>query len=232
MRLSSAGDDRRCLRAIAVPQIDLSAHVPLVLGVFRRLAVATVIDDLMPPHPGHALATGRGGEALVLAILDGHHALYKVGQRLDERGLVALLQPGRTRASRHDDRLGHLLDALCAANLNQVFRALALKALEVSAIPPPWLQQATTTLALSGAYADEPQRARAPRPASGHSQDGRHDLKQVLLSLGVRGDGGLPLRVGVRDGHRSERVETPVAIAACRALGLAGGRGIVADRQA
>jgi hypothetical protein len=48
----------------------------------------------------------------------------------------------------------------------------------------------------------------------------------------VRGDGGIPLRVGLRDGNRSESVEPPVAMEACLALGVAGMRGIVADRQA
>jgi transposase len=53
----------------------------------------------------------------------------------------------------------------------------------------------------------------------------------VLLSLGVSGDGGLPLRVGLRDGNRSDSVETPVAIEECLALGLAGVRGVVADSK-
>jgi transposase len=145
---------------------------------------------------------------LVLAILDGHHALYKVGRRLEERGMVALLQPGLTRASLNDYRLGHILDALFAANLNTVFSTVALNALEVYAIPTPWLHQDTTTIALYGAYEDEPQTLGAPRPAYGHSKDGRDDLKQVLLSLGVSGDGG-SLRIGVRDGNRSDSVETP-----------------------
>ena len=51
------------------------------------------------PIPAHVLSCGRGVEALVLAILDGDHALYKVGKRLEERGMVTLLQPGITRAS-------------------------------------------------------------------------------------------------------------------------------------
>jgi transposase len=178
------------------------------------------------------LSSGRGVEALVLAILDGDHALYKVGQRLEERGMVALLQPGLTRASLHDYRLGHILDALFAANLNKVFSAVALQALEVYALPTPWLHQDTTTIALYGAYEDEPKIPRAPRLAYGHSKDGRDDLKQVLLSLGVSGDGGVPLRLGVRDGNRSDSVETPVAIEECLALGLEGMRGIVADSKA
>jgi transposase len=218
--------------AIAVQQIHPVAHLPLVLGVLRRLEVATVIDRLLPPHPAHVLSSGRGVEALVLAILDGDHALYKVGQRLEERGMVALLQPGLTRASLHDYRLGHILDALFAANLNTVFGAVALKALEVYAIPTPWLHQDTTTIVLYGAYADEPKTPRAPRPTYGHSKDGRDDLKQVLLSLGVSGDGGIPLRIGVRDGNRSDSVETPIAIEECLALGLEGVRGVVADSKA
>ena len=137
----------------------------MVLGVLRRLEVATVLDRLLPPHPAHGLATGRGVEALVLAILDGHHALYKVGQRLEERGMVALLQPGLTRAALHDYRLGHILDALFAANLNKVFSAIALQALAVYAITTPWLHQDTTTIALYGTYEDEPKRVGAPRPA-------------------------------------------------------------------
>jgi hypothetical protein len=80
--------------AMAVLQIDPVAHMPLVLGVLRRLEVATVLDRLIPPHPAHVLACGRGVEALVLAMLDGDHALSKVGRRLEKRGMVSLLQPG------------------------------------------------------------------------------------------------------------------------------------------
>jgi transposase len=217
--------------AMAVQQIHPVAHLPLILGVLRRLEVAAVIDRLIPRHPAHVLSCGRGVEALVLAILDGDHALYKVGRRLGERGMAELLQPGLTHASLNDYRLGHILDALFAANLNSVFAAIALKALEVYAIPTPWLHQDTTTIALYGAYADEPKAPEAPRPAYGHSKDGRDDLKQVLLSLGVSGDGGLPLRVGMRDGNRSDSVETPLAIQECLALGLEGVRGIVADSK-
>src|SRR5215471_98278 len=232
MMLSSKDANRRCTMAITVQQIHPVAHLPLVLGVLRRLEVATLIDGLIPPHPAHGLSCGRGVEALVLAILDGHHALYKVGKRLEERGMVTLLQPELTRAALNDYRLGHILDALFAANLNKVFGVIALKALEVYAIPTPWLHQDTTTIALYGAYADEPQTPGAPRPAYGHGKDGRDDITQVLLSLGVSGDGGIPLRVGLRDGNRSDSVETPEAIEECLALGLEGVRGIVADSKA
>jgi hypothetical protein len=71
-----------------------------------------------------------------------------------------------------------------------------------------------------------------PRPTSGPSQDGRDALQQVRRSRGVRGEGGLPLRVGLREGNPRDRVEPPLALEAWLALGLAGVRGLVADRQA
>jgi transposase len=220
--------------AIAIHQISPVAHLPLVLGVVRKLHVAELIDTFCPPHPAHVLSCGRGVEALLLAILDGHHALYKVGARLEERGMLPLLQPGLTRTSLHDYRLGQILDGLFVANLNRLFGAIALKALEVYTISSPWLHQDTTTITLYGAYKEEPHQGDGPvppRPAYGHSKDGHDDLKQVLLSLGVSSD-GLPLRLGVRDGNTNDSTETPVAIEECLALGLDGVRGIVADSKA
>jgi transposase len=220
--------------AVAIHHISPVAHLPLVLGVVRKLNVAALIDTFCPPHPAHVLSCGRGVEALLLAILDGHHALYKVGARLEDRGMLPLLQPGLNCTSLHDYRLGQILDALFAANLNRVFGAIALNALEVYALSTPWLHQDTTTITLYGAYEEEARPVEGPvppRPASGHSKDGHDDLKQVLLSLGVSHD-GLPLRMGVRDGNTSDSTETPVAIEECLALGLDGVRGIVADSKA
>src|SRR5499425_1498200 len=220
--------------AIAIHQINPVAHLPLVLGGVRKLNVAALIDTFCPPHPAHILSCGRGVEALLLAILDGQHALSKVGARLEERGMLPLLQDGLRRTSLNDDRLGQILEALFAAQLHRVFGAIALNALEVYTLSTPWLHQDTTTITLYGAYEEEVRPVAGlvpPRPAYGHSKDGRDDLKQVLLSLGVSSD-GLPLRLGVRDGNTSDSTETPIAIEECVALGLDGMRGIVADSKA
>jgi hypothetical protein len=111
--------------ATTVQQMPPVAHMPLVLGGLRRLAVATVMARLIPPHPAPGLACGRGVEALGRAMLAGHHALSQGGSRLAARGMVALRQPGGTRAALPEDRVGPSLDALLAANLNGVLRPAA-----------------------------------------------------------------------------------------------------------
>ena len=86
--------------------------------------------------------------------------------------MVALLQPGLTRASLHDYRLGQILDALFAAHLNRVFGAIALNALEVYALSTPWLHQDTTTITLYGAYEEE-------------GSPGRKGLARLVLPMGT-----------------------------------------------
>ena len=137
--------------AMMMQQISPVAHLPLVRGVVRTLNGAARLETCCPPHPAQVLSCGRGVAALVLAILDGHHARSTVGARLEERGRFPLLQPGLQRAARQDDRLGQRLDALFAAHRHRVFGAIALHALEVSARATPWLHQETTTITLYGA---------------------------------------------------------------------------------
>lgn len=218
--------------SVTVDRVAPVAHLPLVLGVLRKLEIATLIDSMIPPHPDQVVSAGRAVEALVLSILDGHHALYKVGRRLDERGMLPLLQPGLSPESLHDSRLGQTLDALYDANLHTVFSAIALRALDIYRIGTPWLHQDTTTISFYGAYDDGEGDHKGPRPTYGYSKDGRGDLKQVILSLGVSGDGGIPLRMGLHDGNRSDTVDVPQAIEQSAALGLDGLHGLVADSKA
>jgi transposase len=222
----------RCIMVVSIDRVAPVAHLPLVLGVLRKLDVAGLVDSFIAPHPDQVVSAGRAVEALVVAILDGHHALYKVGRRLDERGMLALLQPGLEPQSLHDTRLGQSLDALFEANLNQVFSAIALRTLETYQVETPWMHQDTTTIGLYGAYEAGRAETQGPRPAYGYSKDGRGDLKQVLLSLGVSGDGSLPLRMGLHDGNASDTVDVPRAIQQSLALNLGGLHGMVADSKA
>ena len=51
--------------------------------------------------------------------------------------MLPLLQDGLGRVSLNDYRLGQILDALFGAQLNRVFGAIALNALDVYAIATP-----------------------------------------------------------------------------------------------
>jgi hypothetical protein len=51
--------------AVLINEIAPVAHLPLVLGMLRKLEVAAVIDAILPPVPRNVLSCGRGVEAVV-----------------------------------------------------------------------------------------------------------------------------------------------------------------------
>ena len=55
--------------AVTVDRVAPVAHLPLVLGVLRKLEIATLIYSMIPPHPDQVVSAGRAVEALVLSIL-------------------------------------------------------------------------------------------------------------------------------------------------------------------
>ena len=122
---------------MAVSKLRPVTHLPLVLGLLRKLEVLAVIDTLCPPHPDHVVSCGIGVEAFVLAILDGDHALYKVGQRLEERGMLPLLQTGLRRESLNDYRLGHILDAFLLPTSTTCLVLSPSKPSPSTPFPPP-----------------------------------------------------------------------------------------------
>jgi len=153
----------------------------------RRLEVAALIDASFPPHPPWALVWAWG-RSLGIAILDGHHASTS-GETAEERGCWRCCSRG-SRVPRSIFRWGTSsmrclppISTRCLCRCSQSAGGLChLNALAASD---------TTTIALYGGLCGRLRRPRAPRPAYGHSKMA-DDLKQVLLSLGVSGDGGSP----------------------------------------
>jgi len=84
--------------AVTMQQISPMAHLPLVLGVVRKLKVATLIETFCPPHPAHVLSCGRGVEALLLAMLDGPLlGYYRLGLSCSRKEDNAAAKPSLSR---------------------------------------------------------------------------------------------------------------------------------------
>jgi hypothetical protein len=41
---------------VTVDRVAPVAHLPLVLGVLRKLEIATLIDSMIPPHPDQVVS--------------------------------------------------------------------------------------------------------------------------------------------------------------------------------
>jgi transposase len=100
----------------------------------------------------------------------------------------------------NDDRVGRALDRLFRADRSALLTEVVLRAIEVFNLDTSRVHNDSTTVTLTGEYQSYPT-SKAAKPKRGHNKDHRPDLKQLLFSLSVLGDGAVPLYFKVWDGN-------------------------------
>jgi transposase len=105
----------------------------------------------------------------------------------------------------NDDRIGRALDRLFLADRAALIGAVTVKAIKTFGIDTGRMHNDSTSIRLFGDYADYENVDNAAKPAySKNSKDHRPDLKQVVFSLTVAGDGAVPLYFKVWDGNTTD----------------------------
>jgi transposase len=108
----------------------------------------------------------------------------------------------------HDDRLGNCLEQLCHAPSDMIM-AVVNQAIREFRVSLDELHNDSTSVALYGNYsaAAEPVAQggrRLPAITWGHSKDHRPDLKQLLFTLTLTRDGGVPVYFSVDSGNTND----------------------------
>jgi len=189
------------------------AHMAIVADVMEKLRIADIIDDHVPPHPDREVAVGTCIEAMILAILAGGHALYRVSEILAPWDLGLLLgQSDLEVAMLNDNRLGRALDSVFAAGTSSITTGVVLEAVRAYELETKLLHFDTSSFKVHGAYAssvagDPEDPDAAPHVTRGYSRDHRPDLKQVMFGLTVTNDGYIPILGRVTDGNRNDTLE-------------------------
>lgn len=182
-------------------------HLPLVSACMRYLEIGQIIDELVDSHKLNCVSTGECLQAMVLSILTGQHALYKVSEVLGDYDTEIVFQKQIKAESFHDNRLGVALDQMWEAGLGMLYSKLIAKAIMKYSLGLEKLHFDTTSISLYGAYEQEEDGDDIPRITYGHSKDKRTDLKQVLFGMTVSGDGGVPLTGRITSGNTSDSTE-------------------------
>ena len=182
---------------------------PLVRHFLDRLQLTTLFEQHLPPLPGRAPAVSSAITLTVLLtnLLLARQPLYAIAAWAARRVPEPLgLQPNQAELL-NDDRFGRALDHLQRADRASLLTALVLQAVRVFAIDLTELHQDTTTVTVSGAYADQlptEHTDRPPRITFGYNKDHRPDLKQLLYSITITADGAVPVHCKTYDGNTSD----------------------------
>jgi transposase len=173
--------------------------LPLVNRLLERMQLETLLQQYLPPDdPRCELPTSRVLLVLVRNVLCSREPVYAVAEWAarfapDLFDLwpyeVTLLQ---------DDRLGRALTRLFAATAPELILAVVRRVIAEFEVSLEELHNDSTTVSFYGAYAEASEEGRRFGRAThaitwGHNKDHRPDLKQLLYTLTVSHDGGVPV---------------------------------------
>lgn len=166
--------------------------IPIVDSVIDRIGL---LQDL-----SEAMGNARYAEAILVLLKNTvvrRNALYAMREWCAQYD-PALLYGGRYG----DDVVARALDRLFGADRASLLTTVVLHAIRAYEVNLSQIHQDTTSVKLTGAYAN--QQRRAVRLVRGFSKDHRPDLLQLVYELSVTRDGAIPVLFKAHDGNRTD----------------------------
>ena len=181
--------------------------VPLLNALLERMRLAEILTEHLPPDdPRTELPTVCGLLVLLRNVLIAREPVYGVAEWAARFPPDLLDLWDDEVALLHDDRLGRCLDRLFASAGPEMILAVMRHVVGEFSVGLDELHNDSTTVSFYGAYEEagkEGHRQGRPTPAItwGHSKDHRPDLKQLLYTLTISEDGGVPVYFTTASGN-------------------------------
>jgi len=185
---------------------EIAAH-PLIQPLIERLRLHSFFSEAFG-KPDARLKLPHADAALLLVrnFVLSRHPLYGVSQWAKRFDPMWLELTAEQVTLINDDRLGRLLDKLFAVDRRSLMTRIIVHMVQEFGIEMARIHNDSTSITFCGEYANQPVRPgkRAPRIVHGHNKDHRPDLKQLLWTLSITADGGVPVHYNVDDGNTND----------------------------
>ena len=198
---------RRAARdGLELRSYDVGA-LPLVNALLDRMRLTEILTEHLPPDdPRTELPTVCALLVLLRNVLVARQPVYGVAEWAARFAPDLLDLWDDEAALLHDDRLGRCLERLFASAGPELILAVVRHVVDKFAVSLDELHNDSTTVSFYGAYEEARQEGRqrgrsTPAITWGHSKDHRPDLKQLLYTLTISDDGGVPMYFTTASGN-------------------------------
>lgn len=189
---------------LTLKSFEVGAH-PLLQVFLDRIGLRTLFGQTFKERdPRMRLPHADSALLLVRNFTLSHHPLYGVPQWARRFCPKRLELIPEQLALINDDRLGRTLDKLFLVDRRTLMTRFVLRVVEVFGLELARMHNDSTTVTFTGVYRYARQRRDGRRRLAivrGHNKDHRPDLKQLVWTLTICGDGGVPVHYNVNDGN-------------------------------
>lgn len=196
---ASGGDLTLHSRAIGV--------LPIVNRLIARCRLKETLGQFLPAEDARQrVSTATAILLLVRNILISREPIYGLGQWAACYACELLDLSEDQLKSLNDDRVGRALDRLFDAAIPEMVMQITRDVVQEFELDLSELHNDSTTVKFYGAYEEfeQPTERRGKQTVAieyGHSKDHRPDLKQLLYTLTITDDGGVPIYVTTDSGN-------------------------------
>ena len=173
--------------------------VPILQHFLKRMNLEAILKQHLPPDdPRTKIPIAKAVTVLVCNMLVSREPIYGVGEWAARHAPDLWGLSARQVTALNDDCLGRVLGRVFTVTGPALVIAIVRYVIQEFELRLDELHNDSTTVTFSGAYAgaaEEGKRDGRPTHAItwGHNKDHRPDLKQLLYTLTVAEDGGVPI---------------------------------------
>jgi transposase len=184
--------------------------LPLINRLLDRMRLREILSEHLPADdPRLELSTVSSLLVLVRNVLLSRQPVYGVAEWAAGFAPDLFDLWPEDVARLHDDRLGRALDRLFDSVGPELILAVVRQVVQEFAVSLDELHNDSTSISFFGAYEEAEkegmQRGRATHAITwGHSKDHRPDLKQLLYTLTISEDGGVPMYFTTASGNQTD----------------------------
>lgn len=181
--------------------------IPILARIMERMQLQRLLGQHVPDQDRRTKpSTARVLTLLVSNLLVSREPLYGVAEWASHYAPDLFGFRPDELAHLNDDRVGRSLDRLFASLDSDLVIAVVRQVVQEFCVSLDELHNDSTTVSFFGSYPDAEQeglilRRLAPAITWGHSKAHRPDLKQLLYTLTVTDDGGVPIYFQAHSGN-------------------------------
>ena len=181
--------------------------LPILNRLLERMKLEQLFCQHLKPDGSRThLSTPRALLVLVRNLLLSREPIYGIGEWAARYAPDLLGLDANELAAFNDDRLGRALDRLFESGESQLVMELVRWVIQEFGLSLDELHNDSTSVSVFGAYsdADEEGTQQGQKTVAityGHSKDHRPDLKQLLYTLTITEDGGVPIYFTTHSGN-------------------------------
>ncbi len=165
--------------------------LPLLHAIAKRMQLKEILYKYIPAHGNEDIPAVETLMLLVYNLIVGKYPLYRLQEWVESIDFRCINNDVYEGVEFNDDRFGRVLNKLYLVDRASLMTELVVFFVNEFAIGLERVSNDSTTIKAFGRYA-----GRTPTGLelkNGNSKDHRPDLKQLVFSLSVTGDGAVPI---------------------------------------